>query len=213
MATSERTPLLVNSQLSGSYAAHFTPVASGWLYFSIISCVIGTSFSFGYSLGCVNTPAVVIQNVYKEWYSDAYDSSMPSSLVTLIWALTVSAYCLGGLITGCFGGLLADRFGRKKALMVGNILQIASTLLMFSSKWIQRYEVIIAARLICGFYGGIATVITPMYLNEIALPSLKGKVGTINQLMVVISLTLSQIFGLPQLLEQLSDSITSLRCR
>jgi len=39
-----------------------------------------------------------------------------------------------------------------------------------------------------------------MYLNEIALPSLKGKVGTINQLMVVISLTLSQIFGLPQLL-------------
>ncbi|KAF6025878.1 hypothetical protein EB796_015817 [Bugula neritina] len=200
MATSERTPLLVNSQLSGSYAAHFTPVASGWLYFSIISCVIGTSFSFGYSLGCVNTPAVVIQNVYKEWYSDAYDSSMPSSLVTLIWALTVSAYCLGGLITGCFGGLLADRFGRKKALMVGNILQIASTLLMFSSKWIHRYEVIIVARLIYGFYGGIATVITPMYLNEIALPSLKGKVGTINQLMVVISLTLSQIFGLPQLL-------------
>jgi len=38
--------------------------------------------------------------------------------------------------------------------MVGNILQIASTLLMFSSKWIQRYEVIIAARLIYGFYGG-----------------------------------------------------------
>ncbi|KAF6021313.1 hypothetical protein EB796_020377 [Bugula neritina] len=35
------------------------PVASGWLYFSIISCVIGTSFSFGYSMGCVNTPALV----------------------------------------------------------------------------------------------------------------------------------------------------------
>ncbi|KAF6021312.1 hypothetical protein EB796_020376 [Bugula neritina] len=34
-------------------------VASGWLYFSIISCVIGTSFSFGYSMGCINTPAVV----------------------------------------------------------------------------------------------------------------------------------------------------------
>jgi len=34
-------------------------VASGWLYFSIISCVIGTSFSFGYSMGCINTPALV----------------------------------------------------------------------------------------------------------------------------------------------------------
>jgi len=40
-------------------------------------------------------------------------------------------------------------------MMAGNILQVVASLLMFSSKWIQRYEVIIVGRLIMGFYGGI----------------------------------------------------------
>ncbi|KAF6021315.1 Glut1 [Bugula neritina] len=176
------------------------PVASGWLYFAIISCVIGTSFSFGYSLGCINTPAVVIQGVYSQWYNNTYHSDISSGELTILWAVTVSIYIFGGMIGGVVGGSIADKFGRKRTMMVGNILQIASTLLMFSSKWIQRYEVIIVARLIYGFYGGVTTVATPLYLNEISPPLLRGKIGTIHQLTIVVALSLSQVLGLPQLL-------------
>ena len=42
-------------------------------------------------------------------------------------------------------------------MMVINLLQVIAIGLMFSSKWIKRYEVIIAGRFLLGIYGGKAS--------------------------------------------------------
>ena len=49
-------------------------------------------------------------------------------------------------------------------------------------------------------YTGYATVICPLYLNEISPSSLRGSVGTVNQLVITMSLALGQVLGLEQLL-------------
>ena len=47
---------------------------------------------------------------------------------------------------------------------------------------------------------GLATVICPLYLNEIAPQAMRGTVGTVNQLLIVLGLLLGQILGLTELL-------------
>lgn len=47
---------------------------------------------------------------------------------------------------------------------------------------------------------GFVTVVGPMYLNEVSPILLRGVSGTLNQLIIVISLTVSELLGLPQLL-------------
>lgn len=47
---------------------------------------------------------------------------------------------------------------------------------------------------------GFSTVVGPMYLNEVSPLSLRGVSGTLNQLIIVLALTVGQTLGLPQLL-------------
>ncbi|XP_067951488.1 solute carrier family 2, facilitated glucose transporter member 1-like [Watersipora subatra] len=176
------------------------PVANGWLYFCVTACVIGTSFSFGYALGCLNTPAQVIEEQYLLWHLESTGQQLSESSLTFLWSCTVSIYCLGGILSGCVGGTIADKLGRKRCMMLMNIVQVLAVALMFSSMWLHSYGVIIAGRFIYGLYGGLATIVCPLYLNEISPQSLRGITGSIHQLTVVIALLFSQVIGIPSIL-------------
>lgn len=63
---------------------------------------------------------------------------------------------------------------------------------------IQLVEGFACARsLLIGINAGINTGLAPMYLTEIAPVHLRGAVGTIHQLVVTISILISQLLGLP----------------
>lgn len=57
---------------------------------------------------------------------------------------------------------------------------------------------IIVARVIIGFASGLATVVVPIYLGEIAPPTLRGALGTCTQFALVIGILCSNVlaFGL-----------------
>ncbi|XP_067950914.1 facilitated glucose transporter protein 1-like [Watersipora subatra] len=178
-----------------------TPVCGKWMYFSVLASVIGTSFSYGYALGSLNTPTKVMQGAYKNWYNiSSGGGDLSQSEITFLWSATVSIYCLGGVLSGCVSGFMADKFGRKRCMLVLNIVQVIAVALMFSSIWLHSYGVIIAGRFIYGLYGGFATVVCPLYLNEISPESMRGSVGSMNQMGVVVGLLLGQVIGLPQIL-------------
>lgn len=56
---------------------------------------------------------------------------------------------------------------------------------------------LIPARLTVGFASGLASVVTPVYLGEIAPPNLRGTLGTMTQFSMVIGILASGLVGIP----------------
>ncbi|KAB0359335.1 hypothetical protein FD754_003491 [Muntiacus muntjak] len=119
-----------------------------------------------------------------------------ASLITMFWSLSVSSFAVGGMIASFFGGLLGDKLGRIKALLVANILSLVGALLMGFSKLGPSHILIISGRGISGLYCGLISGLVPMYIGEIAPITLRGAIGALHQLAVVTGILISQIVGL-----------------
>ncbi|KAL3862011.1 hypothetical protein ACJMK2_008016 [Sinanodonta woodiana] len=170
------------------------------LALAIFACILGSSFQFGYNTGVVNAPAKVIKSFYNETCQNRTGVSMSDSTLTLLWAITVSIFAVGGMFGGVSAGYWANRFGRRGALLRNNLLTTIGALVMFSSKYAKSYEMLILGRFIIGLSAGIGTGIAPLYLSEIAPVSLRGMCGTFNQLAVCFGVLTSQVFGLDAVL-------------
>jgi SP family facilitated glucose transporter-like MFS transporter 3 len=53
------------------------------------------------------------------------------------------------------------------------------------------------ARFVLGFSSGVATVLVPIYLGELAPPTLRGTLGTINQFALVVGVLAADLFSFP----------------
>ena len=56
---------------------------------------------------------------------------------------------------------------------------------------------IIIARFVVGFASGLSSVVVPVYLGEIAPPTLRGTLGTCTQFALVIGILMSDVFAFP----------------
>jgi len=102
------------------------------------------------------------------------------------WAVS----CLGwGAMAGNLAaGTLSDRFGRRSVLLLTAVLFLASSLAAALS---TRFAVFVAAR-ICGGLGvGAAILTAPVYIAEIAPARSRGSLVSLNQLMIVIGISIS----------------------
>ncbi|XP_004393292.1 PREDICTED: solute carrier family 2, facilitated glucose transporter member 2 isoform X1 [Odobenus rosmarus divergens] len=124
------------------------------------------------------------------------ETTASTSLVTMLWSLSVSSFAVGGMIASFFGGWLGDRLGRIKAMLVANILSLVGALLMGFSKLGPSHILIISGRSISGLYCGLISGLVPMYIGEIAPTTLRGALGTLHQLAIVTGILISQIVGL-----------------
>ncbi|MBU2918854.1 sugar porter family MFS transporter [Psychrosphaera sp. F3M07] len=97
----------------------------------------------------------------------------------------VSAPALGVLIALVVTGAICERFGRKKTLILIALLYVVSAI---GSAFAPSYYSLVAAR----FLGGLAFTslsLASMYIGEIAPASQRGKLVSMNQIMIVIGLT------------------------
>ncbi|XP_074650685.1 solute carrier family 2, facilitated glucose transporter member 3-like isoform X2 [Tubulanus polymorphus] len=170
---------------------------TGKLLFSISACVIGTSFNFGYNTGVVNAPQLVLEEFLNETHAKKTGGDpFSASEITLMWSIIVAIFCLGGMIGGISAGVVADFFGRKKAILLNSILSFIGAGLMLGSKYAPSYEMLIIGRLLMGINAGLNTGLAPMYLSEIAPVKLRGASGSVNQLTITIAVLVSQVLGL-----------------
>lgn len=97
---------------------------------------------------------------------------------------------VGALLVGCIpgamiAGKLADRYGRKKVLI---FIAILFTLTSILTAVASDFNFFVIARLIGGFAVGATSVISPLYIAEIAPAHMRGKLVSLNQLTITIGI-------------------------
>ncbi|XP_006557784.1 solute carrier family 2, facilitated glucose transporter member 1 isoform X6 [Apis mellifera] len=173
---------------------------NGRLAFAIAAAALGSSFQHGYNTGVVNAPQQLIEDWISNLKMNRTGQVTKQSEVTMIWSIAVSIFCVGGMIGGSLVGSIADRFGRKGGLLINNILVLLTVIFEGCAKTAKSYEMIIIGRFLIGINAGLNAGLAPMYLSEISPIHLRGAVGTVYQLVITMSILVSQILGLEQIL-------------
>ncbi|XP_058870375.1 solute carrier family 2, facilitated glucose transporter member 4-like [Acipenser ruthenus] len=169
------------------------------LVLSVFSAVLG-SLQFGYNIGVINAPQKIIEQSYNATWMHRHGSLIPPATLTTLWSLSVAIFSIGGMLSSFSVGVVSEWLGRKKAMLINNLLAFIGGALMGMSKLGQSYEMMILGRFFIGAYSGLASGLVPMYVGEISPTSLRGALGTLHQLALVTGILVAQIFGLPGIL-------------
>ncbi|MGB0776712.1 MAG: sugar porter family MFS transporter [Flavobacteriaceae bacterium] len=104
------------------------------------------------------------------------------------WQLGFAVGCVifGAMFGNMVAGPLADKYGRKRVLLITAIMFTVSALW---SALATSYEGFVIARMIGGVGVGGAILIAPIYIAEIAPPKLRGSLVSFNQLNIVIGIS------------------------
>ena len=100
----------------------------------------------------------------------------------------VSSALIGCIIGASFSGRLGDKFGRKKVLLVTSILFAVSAI---GSGVANSIPTFVLYRILGGLAVGGASVLAPMYIAEVSPAHLRGRMVSINQLTIVIGISLA----------------------
>jgi SP family facilitated glucose transporter-like MFS transporter 3 len=147
------------------------------LVFAIIVAV-GSQFLVGYNTGVMNAPEKVVFPGHS----------------TALWSFAVAAFAIGGPFGAIVGGKLADSRGRRGALLIDTWTFLLGGILQ---SFAPDMFTIILARFIIGFASGFSSVLVPIYLGELAPPTLRGMLGTLTQFAMVIGILIADLFAFP----------------
>lgn len=179
------------------------------LLYAVFTAVLGF-FQFGYCIGVINAPQTIIMVHYAKVLKiitadEAKNSTVVEDIqkhpqVMMLWSMSVAMFAVGGMVSSFAVGWFGEKMPRVRAMLLINILAVAGNLFLAVAKFGPSHILIIIGRGLTGLHSGLASGITPMYVGEIAPISLRGALGSMNQLAVVIGILISQVLGLDILL-------------
>ncbi len=133
---------------------------------SLIAALGG--FLFGFETAVISGAEKIIQQLW--------------SLSSFWQGFTVASSLIGTVIGSLIAGLPAQKYGRKKVLIVIAILYLLSAIGCASTSiWL----LFVSFRFIGGLAVGASSVVGPMYISEIAPARIRGRLAGSFQLMIV----------------------------
>lgn len=102
------------------------------------------------------------------------------------WAY--SSLLFGCVVGSLAAGKLADRFGRRRLLIQIALLFAVSSVAVACS---NNLDFFIAARVFGGIAVGGVSLLSPLYVAEIAPPSLRGRLGALYQMSIIVGIVVS----------------------
>src|SRR5215212_6885523 len=134
---------------------------------------------FGYDTGVISGALLFIREDF-------------APLSDLLQGVIVS-FLLVGAVTGALaGGPLSDRFGHRPIVLLAAVIFAIGAI---AAALTPNVGLLIVARFILGLGVGLASLIVPLYIAEIAPPGTRGALVSLNQLMITIGILLSYIVG------------------
>ena len=139
---------------------------------AIVAVATIGGFLFGYDSGAVNGTQEGLQRAFN-----LGDAGL---------GFTVGSLLIGCFIGAFFAGRLADIIGRRNTMMLAAVLFVLGALVQ---GFAETQAVFVAARLVGGMAVGAASVLSPAYISEVAPASIRGRLTTIQQIMIITGLT------------------------
>ena len=99
-----------------------------------------------------------------------------------------SSLLFGCVVGAAFAGDLADRFGRRRLMLAVAVLFAVTTVLTGLAETFAEFNV---ARFLGGLSVGAISLAAPMYVSEVAPPTLRGRMGALYQLAIVLGILTS----------------------
>jgi MFS transporter, SP family, sugar:H+ symporter len=145
---------------------------SNTLYSVLIAAVAAIGgFLFGFDTAVINGAVAAL--------SSAYNANSFST------GLAVSLALLGSAVGAFYAGSVADRYGRVKAMIIASILFTISAIGSGLGVGIWDFTF---WRVVGGVGVGAASVIAPAYIAECSPTHLRGRLGSLQQLAIVIGI-------------------------
>lgn len=182
--TGERQRQSTTTPLPGSLKqkAPVLPVPAWQLSFPHVAVATLTSVLFGYHIGVVNVPLQYI----------AKDLGFAGN--ALIQGFVVSI-CLIGAFMGCAAsGIVADKYGRRRAFQLSTIPLITGAL---SSALAFNVPAMLLGRFLVGAGLGLSGPVTSLYISEVSPIHVRGTNGSLLQLAGCIGILSAIVAGLP----------------
>src|SRR6266498_1006793 len=148
---------------------------AGFVYVAAIFAALG-GLLFGYDTGVISGALIFIKREF--------------GLTTGAEEIVVSGVLLGATMGAIVGGKAADRFGRRRVLLVTAAIFGIGAL---ASAVAPSPTVLIVSRVVLGLAIGLASTDVPVYLSEVAPPHARGWVVSLFQLAVTVGIVLAYL--------------------
>ena len=139
---------------------------------AIVAVATIGGFLFGYDSGAVNGTQEGLRTAFN-----LGDAGL---------GFTVGSLLIGCFIGAFFAGRLADLMGRRNTMMVAAVLFVCGALIQ---GFAHVQSLFVIARLAGGMAVGAASVLSPAYISEVAPASIRGRLTTVQQIMIITGLT------------------------
>lgn len=113
-------------------------------------------------------------------------------LTPLVKGVVVSATVVGAMVGTLAGGPVADRQGRQRMLFAAAVVFTVGAL---GAGLASTVPVLVVFRFVVGLGIGIASVMVPLYLAEMAPASERGVITSLNQYMIIVGTALAAAIG------------------
>jgi len=160
---------------------------SGYLIKLTLVATLG-GLLFGYDTGVISGTVGSLDSFF------VIPKGLSETAASAFKGFLVSSALIGCIFGGIFGGLVSKKLGRKKGLILAAILFLISALgSAMPEMFIGTFgkldhtfsTVFIVYRIIGGIGVGLASMLSPLYIAEIAPAKSRGKLVSLNQLAIV----------------------------
>lgn len=160
---------------------------SGYLLKLTLIATLG-GLLFGYDTGVISGTVSSLE------YTFVTPKGLEETSANAFKGLLVSSALLGCILGGLSGGLISKMLGRKKGLIIAGVLFLISALGSAMPEMFIRpigeadhtfSTIFIIYRIIGGIGVGLASMLSPLYIAEIAPAKNRGRLVSYNQLAIV----------------------------
>lgn len=187
-------PLLDNPAKALAVIGEYKAIVS--LCFVMVAVILGCFLTklYGSKKGGIYT-GIVLVVASLIWYREFWDtaSELTSNMASAIKGFTISSALIGCIGGGALGGVVGQTLGRRKGLMFAAVLftlsAVGSALPdIMNCFGIQDISSLIIYRIIGGVGVGLASMLSPMYIAEIAPANIRGKLVGFNQFAIIFGM-------------------------